>query len=344
MADSPMMTEAKNETDSEKYGVDSFLEGAGALQDRLGGFEKILHGDWTEGLFSLANAGLGEMDLVKGGNPFETLLSWGFGWVIEHVDFLKEPLDWVTGDQDALDLEGKKWETIGKHVQKTAEELTAEVRKNCLQWQGKVADQYRVYVQKQLDAYAALSDSATKVAEVIGICKTILDVVRTLIRDLITDTLAKIVFILMRYPPPAYPAAMAGEGVPFAVKQGSKMVEECSRLARAFARAKEFLSALGGFFRRVVDAVGTAGKEMFEGFAKTAARETGMKAFEQLATGPGQSAGEQQHDRDETSIVPEDHSTNYPVDKVPRSGPVTADDEQPFSGQPGAQRISGSIE
>ncbi|WP_328645510.1 hypothetical protein OHS58_37010 [Amycolatopsis sp. NBC_00348] len=343
MAESPLMAEAKRETDSEKYGADSLLEGAGALQDYYGGFEKILHGDWTEGLFSLANAGLGAMDLVKDGNPLETLVSWGFGWLIEHLDFLKEPLDWVTGDQDALDLEGKKWETIGEHVQKTAEEMTAEVRKNCLGWKGKVADQYRVYVQQQLDAYAALSDAATKVAQVIGICKTILDVVRTLIRDLITDTLAKVVMILLRYPPPGYPAALAAEGVPFAVKQGGKMVEECSRLARAFSRAKEFLGALGDFFRRVVSAVGTAGKEMFDGFAKAAARETGMKAFEQLATGPGQSAGESQHDRDATSIVPEDHSTAYPVDKVPRSGPVTADDGRPFSGQPGAQRISGSI-
>jgi hypothetical protein len=344
MADSLSRDDVKADTDSEKYVVDSALEGAGALQDYYGGFEKILHGDWTEGLFSLANAGLGIKDMIKDGNPFETLISWGLGWVIEHVDFLKEPLDWVTGDQDALDLEGKKWEAIGEHVQKTAEQLTAEVRKNCLDWKGKAADQYRAYVQKQLDAYAALSDSATKVAEVVGICKTILDVVRTLIRDLITDTLAKIIMILCRTPPPAYPAALAAEGVPFAVKQGGKMVEQCSKLARAFARAKEFLKALGDFFRRVVSAVGTAGKEMFEGFAKAAARETGMKAFEQLATGPGQSAGEQQHDRDETSIVPEDHSTNYPVDKVPRSGPVTADDGHPFSGQSGAQRISGSIE
>jgi hypothetical protein len=63
-----------------------------------------------------------------------------------------------------------------------------------------------------------------------------------------------------------------------------------------------------------------------------------------MVTGPGQSSGEKLHDRDQTSIVPEDHTSNYPVDKVPRSGPVTADEGQPFSGQPGAQRISGSLE
>ncbi|MEA5359801.1 hypothetical protein VA596_09650 [Amycolatopsis sp., V23-08] len=353
MAEKSMLDQAKADTDSEKYVVDSALEGAGGLQDLVGGVEKMAHGDWTEGLFSLANAGFGIKDVIK--DPFETLLSWGFGWLIEHVDFLKEPLDWVAGDQDALDLEGKKWETIGERVQKAAEELTAEVRKNCLDWRGKVADQYRVYVQEQLDAYAALSDAATQVASIIGICKTILDVVRTLIRDLITDTLAKIVKILMRYPPPAYPAALAAEGIPYAVQQGSEMVEETSKLARAFAKAREFLrticDALAPIAQKVLGrlgqlpkAAGEAAGEMFEGFGKAAGQEALMKAFEQLATGPGQTAGESQHDRDETSIVPEDHSTNYPVDKVPRSGPVTADDGQPFSGRPGAQRISGSLE
>ncbi|WP_084641726.1 hypothetical protein [Amycolatopsis balhimycina] len=353
MAEESMLDEAKKDTDAEKYQVDSFLEGAGGLQDLVGGAEKILEGDWTEGLFALANAGFGIKDAIK--DPFETLMSWGFGWLIEHVDFLKEPLDWVTGDQDALDLEGKKWETIGKRVQETAEKLTEEVRKNCLGRKGKVADQYRVYVQGQLDAYAALSDAATHVAAIIGICKTILDVVRTLIRDLITDTLAKIVKILLRYPPPAYPAGLAAEGIPFAVQQGGKMVEECGKLARAFAKARGFLrsicSVLEPIAQRMASRLGhlpeaavEAAGEMFKGFRVAAGREALLKSFEQMTTGPGQSPGEKLHDRDQTSIVPEDHSTNYPVDKVPRSGPVTADDGQPFSGQPGAQRISGSLE
>ncbi|WP_439385092.1 hypothetical protein [Amycolatopsis lexingtonensis] len=353
MAEDSMLEEAKKGTDAEKYPVDSALEGAGGLQDLVGGAEKILDGDWTEGLFALANAGFGVKDLIK--DPFETLVSWGFGWLIEHIDFLKKPLDWVTGDQDALDLEGKKWETIGKRVQETAEQLTAEVRKNCLDWKGKVADQYRVYVQGQLDAYAALSDAATRVAVVIGICKTILDVVRTLIRDLITDTLAKIVKILMRYPPPAYPAGLAAEGMPFAVQQGEKMVEECGRLARAFAKAREFLrsicSVLEPIAQRMVSRLGhlpeaasKAAEDMFKGFGVAAGREAFMKFFEQMTTGPGQSAGDSQRDRDATSIVPEDHTTNYPVDRVPRSGPVTAGDEQPFAGQAGTQRISGSLE
>lgn len=282
MTDDSMLEEATKETDAEKYPVDSFFEGAGGLQDLVGGAEKLIDGDWTEGLFALANAGLSVKDLIK--DPFETLLSWGFGWLIEHIDFLKEPLDWVTGDQDALDLEGKKWETIGKRVQATAEKLTEEVRKNCLDWTGKVADQYRVYVQQQLDAYAALSDAATQVSTVIGICKTILDVVRTIIRDLITDTLAKIVKILMRYPPPAYPAGLAAEGIPFAVQQGSKMVEECSRLARAFSKARDFLRAICGVLepiaQRMVSRLGhlpeaamEAAGGMFEGFGKVQPRK-----------------------------------------------------------------------
>ncbi|EMD28015.1 WXG100 family type VII secretion target [Amycolatopsis azurea] len=357
-----VLDEAKKETDSEKRPVDSALEGAGAIQDYYGGIEKLTQGDWTEGLLSLGSAGFDTASMIaSGGNPLETLMSWGFGWVIEHVDFLKEPLDWLTGNQDALDLEVQKWTTISKKVQETAEQLTAEVKKNTGDWTGAVADRYLEYVQEQLHSYRALSDAARDAGAVVEVCKVILDVVRTLIRDLITDTLAKIVFILMRYPPPAYPAALAAEGIPFAIGQSEKSLTHVSKLQRCFLRAKELLEAVGlalldlakkwakdggKYVADVVSHVGGvamhAGLDTLGGLGKAAVKEVTKGVLDYGAsTENSESANDEEEDREKTTIDPK-KSEVVGQGAAPASSGVRQG-EDPIFEQRGGQRISGSL-
>lgn len=368
MADSEneILKVAKEETDSEKNPVDSALEGAGAIQDYYGGIEKLTQGDWTEGLLSLGSAGFDAASMiVSGGNPLETLMSWGFGWVIEHVDFLKEPLDWVAGNQDALDLEVQKWTTISKKVQETAEQLTDEVRKNTGDWKGAAADRYLEYVQEQLNAYRQLSDAARDAGAVVEICKIILDVVRTLIRDLITDTLAKIVFILMRYPPPGYPAALATEGIPFAIKQGQKQLTYVSKLQRAFVQAGEFLRVLGQVFQEALKKVskyaGEAGKYVADvaGHVSGVAMHAGLDNLSEIgkaatkevtkgvldygaSTENSESADDEAEDEEKTTINLNDSGVVGRHGAAPAPAGVRQG-ENPIFEQQGGQRISGSL-
>jgi hypothetical protein len=243
MAENSIVEEAKGETTAEKHPVTHALEGAGMAQDFIGGTEKILSGDWTEGLLDMAAGGFDVKDLFK--DPMDTLVSMGLGWVIEHVSFLKEPLDWLTGNQDTLDLTVQTWQKISEHVQQTAEALTDSARKDCAHWQGDAADEYRAYMQDQIDVYVGLSEGAKGVSGLVDICKSILNVVRTVVRDLIADALAKIVKILTRYPPPAYPAALAAEGVPFAVDKATEAMSWVQKLTRIFQKALNHIAKLG---------------------------------------------------------------------------------------------------
>lgn len=350
-----ILNDAKKETDSEKNKLDSALEGAGAIQDLLGGAEKLVQGDWTGGLLSLGSAGVDIGMIATGGNPFESLLSWGFGWVIEHVDFLKDPLDYVTGNQDALDLETQKWTTISKEVQKMAEELTDEVRKNCMSWEGSAADAYCTYVQEQLDSYRALSDAAAKAGSVVEICKMILDVVRTLIRDLITDTLAKIIFILLRYPPPGYPCALAGEGVPFAVRQATKAMGQVKRLMKAFSNAKSILGLLGDALQAIARGFGKYAKDVGQGLGhmakeilpdlRGAAIKEAVKGVLDLGVSSenNQSDLDQQRDRERTTIDPQNTGVAGQRSGNRSASPARGNGVEPVFDQPGEQRISGSL-
>lgn len=337
MAENDVLKSAKGETDAEKYKVDNALEGAGAIQDVFGGAEKLLNGDWTEGLLSLAGAVPDIVEVIK--NPLETLMSWGFGWIIEHVDFLKEPLDWVSGDQDALDLEVQKWLEVGKYVKTTAETLTDEVQKNCMEWSGAAADAYRAYVQKQLNGYREIVRLAELAGNIINICKTVLSVVRTIIRDLITDTLAKIVMIIARYPPPAYPTALAAEGVPFAIEKSTEAMTWAEKLMRVLLRAK---SMLMDFYKNVGDLLKKG--DVFEGAGMGAfwevAKEAGKTAVKEVV----KSASEDKaRDRRETTI----NATGEPKPAEKLNGVVGSRnpvEQEPIFEQPGTQRISGSIQ
>ncbi|MFC3450320.1 hypothetical protein [Amycolatopsis speibonae] len=337
MAENDVLKSAKGETDAEKYKVDNALEGAGAVQDVFGGAEKLLNGDWTEGLLSLAGAVPDIVEVIK--NPLETLMSWGFGWIIEHVDFLKEPLDWVSGDQDALDLEVQKWLEVGKYVKTTAETLTDEVQKNCMDWSGAAADAYRAYVQKQLNGYREIVRLAELAGNIINVCKTVLSVVRTIIRDLITDTLAKIVMIIARYPPPAYPAALAAEGVPFAIEKSTEAMTWAEKLMRVLMRAK---SMLMDFYKNVGDLLKKG--DVFEGAGMGAfwevVKEAGKTAVKEVV----KSASEDKaRDRRETTI----NATGDPKPPEKASGAVGSRrpaEQEPIFEQPGTQRISGSIQ
>ncbi len=337
MAENDVLKNAKGETDAEKYKVDNALEGAGAVQDVFGGAEKLLNGDWTEGLLSLAGAVPDIVEVIK--NPLETLMSWGFGWIIEHVDFLKEPLDWVSGDQDALDLEVQKWLEVGKYVKTTAETLTDEVQKNCMEWSGAAADAYRAYVQKQLNGYREIVRLAELAGNIINICKTVLSVVRTIIRDLITDTLAKIVMIIARYPPPAYPAALAAEGVPFAIDKSTEAMTWAEKLMRVLMRAK---SMLMDFYKNVGDLLKKG--DVFEGAGMGAfwevVKEAGKTAVKEVV----KSASEDKaRDRRETTI----NAAGEPKPPEKANGAVGSRqpvEQQPIFEQPGTHRISGSIQ
>jgi hypothetical protein len=321
-----IIDDARQDTDAETNPVAGFLEGAGPVQDVGGGIEKLVHGDWTEGLLDLASAGMDVKEIIA--DPINSFLSMGFGWIIEHVDFLKDPLDWVTGDQDALDLEARKWDKISEHVQNTAEALTDSVQKNCAHWQGPAADQYREFAQKQIKNYAEFSDCAKGVSGLVATAKTILNVVRTIIRDLITDTLAKIVTMLLRYPPPGYPVALAAEGVPFAIERGNECLGLVKKLRGAFAN---FLAILGDLLKRlpdfavdlVWDVKAVVTKDLvFEGFGKGAATEVAKELTKEVvgivrdevnSSGSldpedqpkgSESHTKKEHDRRETTISP----------------------------------------
>lgn len=229
-------------------------EGAGLFHDVTEAVKGFSDGNWAEGLLNLASAA-GDIATALT-DPLAYLFSAGFGWLMEHVSFLKEPLDWLTGDQTALDGMAKTWQSVGSYLDEVQADLKDTVNKDAGQWQGDDSTQYRTFGTDRADTYGAIGTAASGMGILITICRTILKVVRDIVRDLISEAIGKLISICLRWAPAvaALGAGIAGaiaECVPTAVKYAQKCIEWCRKLTKAFSKA-------GGLFKKLDDVLANA--------------------------------------------------------------------------------------
>jgi hypothetical protein len=231
----------------------SAFEGAGLFQDFWDAGTAVADGNWTEGL---VNAAFGAGDLAElVADPFGTVAAAGVGWAMEFFPWLREPLDWLTGDQTALENMVGTWENVGKELEKISTDLQDTVKKDSAAWEGASADAYRAFAEDRAATYAGVATGANAIAKLVDICKTILSVVRSIVRDLISECVGKLISIACRYAGPALPVGMATEGTAEAVKTGSKCMEWIKKLLKAFKKAQELFHRISDIFRRVKGAL-----------------------------------------------------------------------------------------
>jgi len=247
----------------------SALDGAGILQDFWDAGADCVDGKWAEGLLNAGFGAAGVAEFVA--DPIAGLASAGVGWLIEHVSFLREPLDWVVGDQAALEDMASTWGNISKEMDSVGEDLTKDVEGYAPGWQGDGADAYRAFAKDRAATYAGVAKGANAMSTLVGFCKTILGVVRTIIRDLISECVAKLISIACRYPGPAVVAGAVAEGVPTAVKYANKAMEWINKLVRAFDKAKALFKRLTDIFARVKTALTPKALKKLAGGGETVA-------------------------------------------------------------------------
>jgi hypothetical protein len=328
---------------------ESSLEGAGILQDFWDTGAKISSGDWAEGLANLANGTIGLVGLAV--DPIGTLLSAGFGWIIEHVPFLRDLLDMLVGDQVALDNMIGTWENVGKELEQVGEDLHKTVDHDSAGWKGPAADAYRAFAKDRADLYAGLASGANAMGMLVSLCKTILAVVRTIVRDLVSEALAKLVSILMRYPGPAAPAGLAAEGVPKAIQYAQKAMGWIKKLAKAFGEANKLFKMLMDLFVKVKDLLAPVTRGVVRvargavGGVKTVATtlENAGSFTENLLKESLKGVGKgvdkvRKDDEPKQAGLVGPNSAAVPSSSSPKRT------EQPIFDHQGGQRISGSLE
>lgn len=122
-------------------------------------YRGVKDGSWIEGSVS---AGLDALAFVS--DPVGALLQYGVAWIIEHVEPLREALDWLAGNPAQIQAHAQTWKNVAGALQDRGEDLNRAVGWDTTEWTGSAADAYRTWTGQQR---AAVDDRS---AESCGRC------------------------------------------------------------------------------------------------------------------------------------------------------------------------------
>ncbi|WP_410567652.1 hypothetical protein [Amycolatopsis sp. cmx-4-61] len=130
-------------------------------------------------------------------DPLAKLIAAGLGWLIEHVSFLKWPLDQVAGNPSEVTKVANELHKIGESLRNTGTQLDDTLKSTITQWQGKGYDSFKKSIDDRkgwIDANAKASDVAGYMVETTG---ALIAAVRSLLRDIITTILGDIISTML---------------------------------------------------------------------------------------------------------------------------------------------------
>src|SRR5947209_8354700 len=145
----------------------------------------IATGDWIEVGIDTASASLDALNYVS--NPAGALLSCGVGWLMEHVETLSEPLDWLAGSPDAITAHAQTWGNVADAVSAVRQDYAHAVSGDLPAWQGAAADAYRANAQGSDHLLEAMAIAADGIRVAITMSGMIVAAVREEIRKMITE-------------------------------------------------------------------------------------------------------------------------------------------------------------
>ncbi|MEJ2856485.1 MULTISPECIES: WXG100 family type VII secretion target [unclassified Saccharothrix] len=140
-------------------------------------------GDFAEIGMNFAAAGLDVLSAAI--DPLGTLATAGIGWLIEHISFLREPLDWLAGNSDKIKAAVATWNKAALELDRIAQDQHNAVETQVSGWEQGAADRFRASQGRLVGETLAMSRACVGVAEQVATAGTITAAVRGMIRDLI---------------------------------------------------------------------------------------------------------------------------------------------------------------
>ena len=252
-------------TDLEHGGLTKATEGGGLFNDVASTIQDAATGNWGGLAMDLAADGLDGLGMAM--DPLGSLAGAGIGWLIEHVSFLKKPLDWLAGDPEAVTAKAQTLQNVAEHLRSSAENYVRSVG-TLQRTQGPAADGYRRAAQnyqQAVNGLAAHLDGATQAMHTAAmIVGTTRGVIRDSIAQFVGDAIVKFVAASALAPvtfggsEAAFIADEVAEGASLAASNAgkvSKVVRETEELAKGAKTSETALRDAGDGFERAAGKV-----------------------------------------------------------------------------------------
>ncbi|WP_199441191.1 WXG100 family type VII secretion target [Umezawaea beigongshangensis] len=210
------------------------------INDVKGTVAAVERGDWVAAGVGITNTAMSVVGLAT--NPLGGLVSAGFSWAVQHVDFLKEPFDVLLGDPDAVATMARNWKSAGTQLASIAADYrTCSVRQTS-SWTGQAADNYRAASANHAGGLETLARATTGMAGAVEGAGQLVAAVRKVIMDLIGDAVTSMVMSIVQWLSVSwltFGASIAKaivDVVQKAVSTAQKLAEKLSKLASSLQK------------------------------------------------------------------------------------------------------------
>lgn len=172
-------------------------------------------------------------------DPLAKLIAAGLGWMIEHISFLRWPLDQIAGDPDQIKLVADQLHRIGEDLRNAAADLDTALEAQITHWQGPGYDSFRTEITGHRTHIDDAGHSVDIAGYVVETTMALIAAVRALFRDVITTLLGDIISTMLVAL--ALAAVTFGASIPVAVvKCVAEGTIEGTELALKLAKVSAF--------------------------------------------------------------------------------------------------------
>ncbi|MEV3935934.1 hypothetical protein AB0K52_08170 [Glycomyces sp. NPDC049804] len=185
-------------------------------------------------------------------NPFKHLLQAGVGWLFEHISFLREPLDWVAGNPQAIEGLALTWNNIAMEMSTAADEWAAEL-KSVEDWDGADATAYRSAAAGFEQVLRSSAEAAATTANGVNVAGVAVGILRTIFLEIITNFIAEAIMWAL--------SALATAGFTFGATLAAAIARIVSKAVSVFANLVGRLGQLMSRFGRYVSSFRTFGAQ-----------------------------------------------------------------------------------
>jgi uncharacterized protein YukE len=126
-------------------------------------------------------------------DPFSSLLASGLSWAMEYFEPLREMLDSLTGNPDAVAAHVSTWNNMAGALMSTAEDLQGHLTRDLPTWVGDASDSYQAMMSNNVEGIGGLAATAGALGAATEGAINLVSLVRELVRDLIADLVARVI-------------------------------------------------------------------------------------------------------------------------------------------------------
>jgi len=196
---------------------------------------KVDLGDIVTSTFSL---GLDALSFIS--NPFKHLVQAGVSWLFEHISFLREPLDWLAGNPNAIEGLAMTWNNISMALHDASTEWAAELQ-SATGWDGADADAYRQSAAAFGEVIGGAAEGAKWTANLITGAGVLVAITRTMFLEIISNFIAEAILWIL--------SALATAGFTFGATAAAAVARVVSKAVGVFAnlvgKLGQLMSKLG---------------------------------------------------------------------------------------------------